>query len=798
MDDRRRRAEELFFRLLDVPPGERERVLADLAPDPAVRDEALGLLAMDDAAAVPTLGARAVAAAPAAGDEAGARAGGPVAGLVIGPYTLVRQVGEGGYGDVWLARQSTPVEREVALKILKPGIDTRRVLGRFEAERRMQARLDHPSVSRVLDAGVTPDGRPFFTMDFVPGTPITTWCDERRLPLRRRIELFCEVCDAVQYAHQKGIVHRDLKPGNLLVQEDVAGPRVRVLDFGIAKAVDEPGGRGAQLTLAGQVLGTPDYMSPEQLAGDDDVDTRTDVYALGVLLYELLTGGRPWSRAGWAGPTAAAETPRPSRAARSGGSADDVRARAERRDTDERSLARALARDLDWITLRALAPERDRRYGAAAELAADLRRHLANEPVLAGAPGRAYRARKFVRRHRAAVLGAAVAAVALLAGAGAAVVGLLGARAAERRATENARAAEAVATYLVDLFGYADPDREPDPNVSAGARRLLAAGVAHVHERLGGEPLTEARMLLAIGRAYSHLGLNEDARPLLERVLAIRTSRLPEDDPAITEALEELADCQRQRDQLDEALRIARRVLARIERQRTATDVDRARALNLLAITLVAADHFDEAVPLHERALALRVAAHGEGHVEVVESLANLGAALYFLGCDEEAAAAFARAVGLVDRHGFERSPNFAYVLNNLGALYVRMGRRAEAERTLERALAVEREVLGPDHYLVAATLQHLGDLAEAAPGGLARAIALHGDALALRERTLGPDHPAVALSLLRLGRVAVRQGRPSAARPLLRRAETILSGSGDSGSPTAVEVRALLEQIGR
>ncbi len=798
MTDRRRRAEELFFRLLDVPVGERAALLAELDPEPAVRDEALELLALDEGAKGPTLSAKDAPPQEPPGADLGENEG-----AVIGPYTLIRQVGEGGFGAVWLARQSTPVVRDVALKLLKPGVDTRRVLARFEAERQIQARLDHPSVSRVLDAGMTPSGRPYFTMDFVPGVPITTWCDARRLSVRRRVELFCEVCDAVQFAHQKGIVHRDLKPGNLLVQDETSGARVRVLDFGIAKIVLEPVGAGlappsshaAQLTFEGQILGTPDYMSPEQLAGDDDVDTRTDVFALGVLLFELLTGALPWGRTGRSLASRATEPARPSRAALDPGAGPDTDARAACRDTDARALARTLGGDLDWITLRALAPERERRYGTAAELAADLRRYLASEPVLAGPPGRAYRAKKFVRRHRAGVVATVAVGVALVAGVTVAALGWREARRAERVASQQARAAEAVSEYLVDLFGYANPEKTPERNVTA--KSILAAGVARVGERLNREPLTQARMLSAMAQAYDNLGQPEAALPLFEQVLELRRSLLPADDPAITEALMDLGECQRQRGNVAVALDLAQQAVRRTERRSDATPLQLAEAYNLLAIALVDADRVKEAAPLHELALAQRIAATGEGDVKVVESLGNLGSACYFLGEDAKAAATFERAIGIIERHHFERTPQLPYALNNLGAVYVRMGRKAEADAILTRALAAERAILGPEHYLVAATLQNHADLLETMPGGLARAEALDREALDLREKTLGAGHPAVGASLFRLARIAVRQGRPDAARPLLERAEQVLQKHMGGRSKTMDDVRELLRQIG-
>jgi WD40 repeat protein/serine/threonine protein kinase len=324
----------------------------------------------------------------------------------IGPYRIVRVLGEGGMGVVYLAEQHEPIRRTVALKVIKLGMDTREVVARFESERQALALMDHPNIARVIDAGATPDGRPFFVMEHVSGVPITEYCDVHQLSTRSRIALIAEICGAIQHAHQKGIIHRDLKPSNVLVMEQDGTPTPKIIDFGIAKATDQRLTEQTMFTQQGQFIGTPEYMSPEQTGMDGlDVDATTDIYSLGVLMYELLAGALPFEGA----------------ALRRAGYAEMLRI--IREDEPPRPSTRAsgplrtqLAGDIDWITLKAMEKDRTRRYASASEFAADIARHLNNEPVLASPPSASYRAQKFVRRHRLAVTAAALVFTAIVAG----------------------------------------------------------------------------------------------------------------------------------------------------------------------------------------------------------------------------------------------------------------------------------------------------------------------------------------------------------------------------------------------
>src|SRR5688572_7718086 len=340
---------------------------------------------------------------------------GDLSGSVIGRYALVRKIGEGGCGVVYLAEQQEPVRRQVALKVIKLGMDTASVIARFEAERQALALMDHPDIARVFDAGATESGRPFFVMEYVDGIPVTKFCDEHSLDMPARLELFARICVALQHAHQKGIVHRDLKPSNILVALRDGAPAPKIIDFGIAKATQGRLTEHTLLTALDQFIGTPAYMSPEQAElRDVDIDTRSDVYSLGVLLYELLTGRPPYDpkslvRAGIDEIRRIIREVDPPRPSTSLATLDHagLATIARQRRAAPTQLTSALRGDLDWIVMRCLEKDRARRYGTASELADDVRRHLRQEPVVARPPDRLYRAQKFIARNRLACASAA-------------------------------------------------------------------------------------------------------------------------------------------------------------------------------------------------------------------------------------------------------------------------------------------------------------------------------------------------------------------------------------------------------
>src|SRR5262245_5334767 len=447
-------------------------------------------------------------------------------GSSIGPYKVIRQLGEGGMGVVYHAHQTQPLRRDVALKVIKPGMDSRQVLARFESERQALALMDHPHIARVFDAGTTPEGRPYFAMELVDGVPITRYCDSKRMTIDERIALFAPVCQAIQHAHQKGIIHRDIKPSNLLVAEREGKPEAKVIDFGLAKALGQQLTDATMMTNVGMVVGTLEYMSPEQAElTRQDTDTRSDVYSLGAVLYELLTGTAPLTEAqpetiGYVDTLQRIreEQPKhPSARVRVSAIAADV---AALRRSDVSKLRKVLHGDLDWIVMKALEKDRARRYETVNALARDLQRYLAGEAVEAGPPSTAYRLRKLAGRHRFGLAMAATITALLVAGV---VVSTWMAVRASRAEAE----ARAVNDFLRDdvlaqasARTQARGNTKPDPDLKV--RTALDRAAARVEGKFADQPLVEAAIRTTIGRAYNDLGLFNEAEHQLSRALELR------------------------------------------------------------------------------------------------------------------------------------------------------------------------------------------------------------------------------------------------------------------------------------
>ncbi len=468
----------------------------------------------------------------------------PNAGVVIGPYHLLQRIGEGGMGEVWLAEQKQPMRRRVAVKLIKAGMDTREVVARFESERQALALMDHPAIAKVFDAGSTPQGAPYFVMEYVAGVPITDYCDNHRLNTRERLDLFMRVCDGVQHAHQKAIIHRDLKPSNILITEVDGRPVPKIIDFGVAKALTQKLTPDTMFTRLGALVGTPEYMSPEQaLSSGEDIDTRTDVYSLGIIFYELLAGALPIEMRKIAFDEFLRrlredDPPKLSTRIRTLDPATTTEL-ARKRQTEPPALAKQVRGDLDSIALKALEKDRARRYGSPSDFAADIGRYLRSEPVLAVPPSVAYRARKFARRYRVGLVTACAFALVLIA---AAVISIR----QSIRANRESAVAQAVNDFLQnDVLAQASAANQsgatakPDPHMEV--RTALDRAAQRITGKFDKQPEVDAAIRETIGKTYTSLGIYPEARKQLEEALRLRTKVLGAENLQTLRAASDLA-----------------------------------------------------------------------------------------------------------------------------------------------------------------------------------------------------------------------------------------------------------------
>ena len=737
------------------------------------------------------------------------------AGTSIGPYQLLKRLGEGGMGEVWLAEQRQPVQRRVAVKLIKRGMDTRRVILRFEAERQALAMMDHPAIAKVHDAGETPQGRPYFVMEHVKGVPITSHCDRQKLSNRERLELFVQVCEGVQHAHQKAVMHRDLKPSNVLVSMQDGRAVPKIIDFGMAKAMAQKLTERTLFTETGTLLGTPEYMSPEQaeMTGQD-VDTRTDVYSLGVMLYELLTGALPFDpkelrKAGHAGIARKIREEEPSKpSARVETLEPDVSATsAARRRTGIAGLRRQLSGDLDWITMKALEKDRTRRYGSPSELAADILRHLNDQPVTAGAPSVSYRAGKFIRRHRAGVLLTAAAALVLVAFS--VTTSMQASRTAAERDRANAEAGLAlqVSSFLARLFWESAPADRPVESITA--LEILERGAERVRDDLPDQPLLQARMMGVIGGVYMELGRYDEAAELFEETARIRRRELPPGHRETAEALIDLGRVRARQGQygeserlFDEALQIledspdepllasglgglvqlhldrglyrraepvARRALSIRERHEPEADGTLTARLDLGEICY-RLGLLEEAEELAASGLAWARERLGPHHVRVASAANLLGRILQAAGRYEEADAPLRLAIDVQERNLGALHPDLRLSINALAVLNARLGRFREAEPLFRRSVEIAEAVHGPDHANVGGALVNLANVRRDL-GLYEEAEQTYIRALAVLERAVGPDAPNVAMACGNLGSLYHRQKRYEEAATQNRRA---------------------------
>jgi serine/threonine protein kinase len=702
-------------------------------------------------------------------------------GSIIGPYKLLEQIGEGGFGVVFMAEQTQPVRRKVALKVLKPGMDTRQVVARFQAERQALAIMDHPNIAKVHDGGATPSGRPFFVMELVKGVPITRFCDENHLTPRQRLELFIPVCHAVQHAHQKGIIHRDLKPSNVLVTVHDTTPVVKIIDFGVAKALGQELTDKTLFTGFAQMIGTPLYMSPEQ-AGQSglDVDTRSDIYSLGVLLYELLTGTTPFDRKRFKEAAydevlriiREEEPPKPS--TRLSHSKDSLLSISAQRHTEPAKLTKLVRGELDWIVMKALEKNRNRRYETANGFAMDLQRYLADEPVHACPPSAGYRLRKFARKNRRVVTAIALVVAALTAGVAGTGIGLVRATRAERLATdrlaevtgERNRAAAAAAEtralndfLTLDLLGQADPDRN-SPQQKVTVEELLRRAEQRIdrNARFVDYPGAAATLHNTIGQTYAKLGLLPEAERHFRRALAIRREVRGPDDPDTLAAQEALADfLNRSLYRPGESEPLAKQTWEARARVLGPEHPDTLDSLDTYATAVALAGRNREAVDLGHRCLEARERTLGREHEQTLTSMNNLANQLGAMGENQKALALLRELFAIRLKDGTPKSELITSVYN-LGITLHVVGELAEADKLVTKHADWAAQELGPENpgadRLAGLTVRIWVDR-----GRLDEAIGRGRKVLAHRRKVYPGGFPLTGMVLLDLGRAQVMRG---------------------------------------
>jgi serine/threonine protein kinase/tetratricopeptide (TPR) repeat protein len=679
-------------------------------------------------------------------------------GQHIGAWRVVCEIGRGGMGAVYQAeRADQEFEQRVAIKVVRRGMDTAEIVRRFRSERQILAHLDHPNIAKLFDGGTTEDGRPYFVMEYVEGQPINQFCDERKLSVRDRLELFQRVCAAIHFAHQNLIVHRDLKPGNILVTADGVP---KLLDFGIAKLLD-PSQGPVTLTRLDLRPMTPEYASPEQVRGEP-ITTASDVYSLGVLLYLLLTGQRPYRPT--TDPQALAdaicktEPVRPSSAIARAGEVKPS-------DAETRLLRRQLAGDLDNIVLMAMRKEPQRRYTSVDQLSNDIGRHLQGLTVLARKDTLGYRTRKFMGRHK---VGVTLAAATLLLIMGFSItVTLLWQRA--ERARERA---QAVSTFLVDLFSAPDPKQSH--GVDTTAREMLDRGAQKIDRSFAEQPELRADLMSTMGQAYLSLGLWDQARQLFEVALDLHRKTLRQDDPRVTNDLHNLASTLRHLGNDSAAEQLVRQALELQRRRGDTKSIDYARGLTNLAAILEAKGDFDQAERVYKEALAIKKSFPNVDGQDIAVSLNNLGRLAQARG-DLATAETYYRD-SLAIRRKLARGlpdPDVATALNNLGSLLQERGNLPGAEVAYREALDMRRKLYPGPNPNVARNLNNLGYLLQAR-GDFAGAEICYREALSIADQTLERNHPNRAVFLRNLASVLMSQRRAAEAEPLAQEALAI------------------------
>jgi len=751
-------------------------------------------------------------------------------GTRIGPYKLLEQIGEGGFGTVFMAEQEQPVRRRVALKIIKLGMDTRSVVARFEQERQALALMDHPNIAKVFDAGATGQGRPYFVMELCTGDSITDYCDKNNLAIHQRLELFVQVCQAVQHAHQKGLIHRDLKPSNVLVSTQDGLPFAKVIDFGIAKATLSKLTEKTLFTAHRTLVGTPEYMSPEQAEGSLDIDTRADIYALGVMLYELLTGATPFDPEKLRS-AAYAEIQRiiredepPTPSTRLSQNTDTIGNVAARRQTEPRRLGTIVRGELDWIVMKTMDKNRQRRYKSAVGLGQDVQRYLAGEAVIAAPASAMYRFRKVVARNKGIVSAGTAVAAALLIGLIAfawqakvartqrdrAGIAETRSRAAEAVSEKRAADLKQVSEFQAKMLSHIDPadagvklmagirkrfadalnkakvpgaeadtriatfDRElaevnaTDTAVELIDRTILKPAIVAVDAQFKEQPLVDASLRHSVAEIYRTLGVFDDAAPLQSSALATRRRLLGDADPLTLHSLNNMALVLMDQGNTAESEKMLREAVEGNTRVLGPDDPETLRAMSNLGNLYRDEGKFSEAEPLLRSAVERSRHVHGDDHRDTLIAINSLATLFAHQGKFGEAEPLWrevhergTRALGADD-------PDVLAWTFNLGGLIEQQGRAKEAEPYFREALEKYRRVRGEDHPTTIRAISGLGAnlnrqtrYAEAEP--------LYREALERARRILGPSNPDTVEYVGRLGGLLLAAGKFEQAEPYLR-----------------------------
>jgi serine/threonine protein kinase len=732
----------------------------------------------------------------------------------VGSYKMIRGLGEGGVGVVYHAQQTQPIHRDVALKVIKPGMDSKEVMTRFESERQALAMMDHPNIARIFDAGSTPNGRPYFVMELVDGISITQYCNSKRLTVKERIELFIPVCKAIHHAHQKGIIHRDIKPSNILVAEQEGQPVPKVIDFGLAKALGHKLSDATMMTNLGSVVGTLEYLSPEQAElTRQDIDTRSDVYSLGVVLYEMLSGTTPLdyrrtAKKGYIEILQRIRTEEPahlSACVRASSMSVDI---AAQRRSDTSRLSKILRGELDWIARKALEKDRARRYETVNSLIRDLERYLRGEAIEAGPPSTVYRLRKFAGRHR---LGLSMAAAFILL----LVVGVVMISWMAVRASRAEAEARAVNEFLRnDVLAQASsttqarPDIKPDPDLKV--RTALDRASTRIEGKFGAQPLLEAAIRKTIGQTYEDLSLYRDAELHFRRAYELRRRILGESHPDTLDSMGNLATILERKGEFADAealytkvLTMQRRVLGEqhpttlrsmhglaavyggqgkyanaeevymrlLELQRRVLgDED---FLTLMTMgNLAAIYHFQakytQAEPVYEEALEIMRRVLGEEHPSTLTVMVNLAELYSDQDKDAQAEPLFTKVLEIQRRILGENDRYTIYTMNTLARLYWKRGEFTRSETLLSQALKAGRQVLGNQHPYTLDSMTYLART-YASKDEYTKAIDLYTDAVESRRRVLGEEHPDTLFIRVSLGNILLKQKKYIEAETSLR-----------------------------